>query len=69
MVVFEASVLDKIPATVPCDLGFDVFPGLLAGGEGLYGYEMTGDEGLWWIDTAEHYQRTQELWKNGFPLD
>jgi mannose-1-phosphate guanylyltransferase len=69
VIVFEASVLDKIPATVPCDLGFDVFPALLGGGEGLYGYEMARDEGLWWIDTAEHYQRTQELWKNGFPLD
>ncbi|MEO8257184.1 MAG: nucleotidyltransferase family protein [Acidobacteriota bacterium] len=68
IIVFEAAVLEKIPATVPCDFGFDVFPGLLAGGEGLYGYRMTGSEGLWWIDTAEHYQRTQALWKQGAPL-
>ena len=68
VIVFEPRVLDQIPSTVPCDLGFDVFPRLLARGERLYGYCMSGQEGLWWIDTPEHYQRTGELWSDGFPV-
>jgi mannose-1-phosphate guanylyltransferase len=68
VIVFEPQVLDRIPATVPCDLGFHVFPRLLAEGERLYGYYMTGDEGLWWIDTPEHYTRTSALWRDGFPV-
>lgn len=68
IIVFEPQVLDRIPSTVPCDLGFDVFPLLLAEGERLYGYYMTGDEGLWWIDTPAHYERTSDLWRDGIPL-
>lgn len=68
VIVFEPHVLDRIPAIVPCDLGFDVFPRLLAEGERLYGYYMTGDEGLWWIDTPGHYERTRALWRDGFPV-
>lgn len=68
IIVFEPQVLDRIPAMVPCDLGFDVFPRLLAEGERLYGYYMTGEEGLWWIDTPGHYERTSALWKDGFPV-
>jgi mannose-1-phosphate guanylyltransferase len=67
VIVFEARVLNRIPATVPCDLGFDVFPRLLAEGERLYGYYMAGNEGLWWIDTPGHYERTSALWKDGLP--
>jgi mannose-1-phosphate guanylyltransferase len=68
VMVFEPRVLDRIPPTVPCDLGFDVFPQLIADGECVYGYYMTGNEGLWWIDTPEHYQRTSATWKDGFPV-
>jgi NDP-sugar pyrophosphorylase family protein len=68
VIVFEPQVLDRIQPKVPCDLGFDVFPRLLAEGERLYGYYMTGNEGLWWIDTPGHYERTSALWRDGFPV-
>ena len=68
VIVFEPQVIDRIPATVPCDLGFDLFPRLLADGERLNGYYMSGDEGLWWIDTPEHYERTSQLWRDGIPV-
>ncbi len=67
VIAFEPAVLSQIPSTVPCDIGFDVFPRLLASGQNLYGYYMTGDERLWWIDTPDHYRHTQELWRNGLP--
>lgn len=68
VIVFEPQVLGEIPDKIPCDLGFDVFPRLLAAGHVLHGYYMTGDEGLWWIDTPQHYERTSALWKDGFPV-
>lgn len=48
----EPSVLARIPAGVS-DFGRDVLPGL----DGLYGYRMGPDEGLWWIDTHDDYHR------------
>lgn len=69
VIVFQPAILDFIPARIPCDLGFDVFPRVLGVGERVYGYYMTGQEGLWWIDTPEQYKRTSELWKDGFPVD
>ena len=67
VIAFEPTVLSQIPSTVPCDIGFDVIPRLLASDQNLYGYYMTGDERLWWIDTPDHYRHTQELWRNGLP--
>lgn len=66
--VLEPQVLDYIPTDRPSDFGFDIFPSLLAHGERLYGYYMSQDEGLWWIDTPEHYWRICDLWKDGFPI-
>ena len=68
VILFEPAVLERIPHAVPCDLGFDVFPRLLADGERLFGYYMTGDEGLWWIDTPDQYARTSSVWRDGFPI-
>jgi NDP-sugar pyrophosphorylase family protein len=68
LMVFETRIFDSIPDKIPSDLGFDVFPQALAGGEKLYGYYMKGEEGLWWIDTPEHYERTSDLWRDGFPI-
>jgi hypothetical protein len=28
---------------------------------------MSADEGLWWIDTPDHYERVAALWSAGFP--
>lgn len=67
MNVMEPAVLDCIPDDRPCDFGFDVFPRLLREGRKIQGYRMGPHEGLWWIDTPEHYRRVSELWKNGTP--
>jgi NDP-sugar pyrophosphorylase family protein len=67
MIVLEPAVLEFIPDERPCDFGFDVFPGLLRAGHRVQGYRMGPGEGLWWIDTPEHYARVSELWKNGAP--
>ena len=65
--VLEPQVLDRIPVNRPSDFGYDIFPLLAAQGEKLYGYCMSQEEGLWWIDTPEHYWRICDLWKGGFP--
>lgn len=62
--VMEADVIAAIPDG-RSDFGFDVFPRLLEKGHRIRGYQMRDGEGLWWIDTPEHYARVCELWKNG----
>jgi mannose-1-phosphate guanylyltransferase len=66
--VMEPEITNYIPTGQWYDIGYHLFPKLLAEGERLYGYYMTGDEGLWWIDTPQHYKRMCELWKDGFPV-
>jgi NDP-sugar pyrophosphorylase family protein len=58
--ILEPQVLEAIPAEGAPDFGRDVFPALLAQGTAFYGYRMSADEGLWWIDTPEDLQRVQE---------
>jgi NDP-sugar pyrophosphorylase family protein len=60
ILLLEPQFLNYIPADGAPDFSRDVFPALLAAGQPLYGYRMTGEERLWWIDTAEDLQRTQE---------
>jgi mannose-1-phosphate guanylyltransferase len=67
MNIIEPAVFDVIPTDRPADFGFDIFPALLARGLRLQGYTMGADEGLWWIDTPQHYARVSELWKDGGP--
>ncbi len=57
VLVLEPKVLDHIPAGVPSDFGKDILPHLLEQGERLYGYRLTGDEGIRWIDTLEDLRR------------
>jgi NDP-sugar pyrophosphorylase family protein len=59
--VLEPQVLQAIPAEGAPDFGRDVFPALLAQGTALYGYRMSPDEGLWWIDTLEDLERVQQM--------
>src|ERR1700736_5588336 len=59
MLVAEPGILEYIPASGPSDFGRDVLPALLAAGLPVFGYRMT--ENLYWIDSPEDYQRTQEL--------
>ena len=63
--VLEPAVLQAIPAEGTPDFGRDVFPGLLADGQSLYGYRMSPDEDLWWIDTPEDLQSVQEIMGHG----
>jgi NDP-sugar pyrophosphorylase family protein len=57
--ILEPQVLEAIPADGAPDFGRDVFPALLAAGQSLYGYRMSADEGLWWIDTPEDLRRME----------
>jgi len=57
--VLEPDVLEAISADEASDFGRDVFPALLAGGQPLYGYRMSSDEGLWWIDTPRDLRRVK----------
>jgi NDP-sugar pyrophosphorylase family protein len=59
ILLLEPDVLDQIPSETQKDFGRDVFPALLAQGAALYGYRMSEDEGLWWIDTAADLERVQ----------
>jgi len=64
--VLEPAVLQAIPAEGTPDFGRDVFPALVAQGAPLYGYRMSQDEGLWWIDTLEDLRRLTT--RDGGPL-
>ena len=59
ILLLERNVLDQIAPEAQKDFGRDVFPALLAEGAAVYGYRMTEDEGLWWIDTAADLERVQ----------
>lgn len=55
--VLEPDALSDVPADVPSDFGRDVFPAMLASGKPLYGYRMSPEEELWWIDTPADLAR------------
>jgi NDP-sugar pyrophosphorylase family protein len=63
--VLERQVLEEIPAVGASDFGRDVFPILLAQGKRLYGYRMSEEEGLWWIDTPRDLERVRLVWEGG----
>ncbi len=55
--VLERGVLDFIPEESTSDFGRDVFPSMLTAGERLYGYRLSREEGVWWVDTSQDYER------------
>ncbi|MBI4790451.1 MAG: nucleotidyltransferase family protein [Chloroflexi bacterium] len=65
VLVLEPRVLDHIPAGVPSDFGKDILPHLLEQGERLYGYRLTGDEGIRWIDTPADLERVRQMAEGG----
>jgi NDP-sugar pyrophosphorylase family protein len=65
VLLLEPEILDFIPANAVYDFGFHLFPKLLSRGEKIYGYCMSGSEGLWWIDTPLDYKRIGELFTKG----
>ncbi len=61
--VLQPGFLDAIPSTRPVDFGRDIFPAMLAQGQPLYGYPMSGDERLWWIDRLEDLRWVEGQWQ------
>ena len=58
--ILEPEVLEYIPEDGCPDFGHDVLPAILASGRPMYGYRLSSDERLWWIDTPEDLKRIQE---------
>jgi NDP-sugar pyrophosphorylase family protein len=63
--VLEPHALEAIPSEGAPDFGRDVFPAMLDQGAALYGYRMSNDEGLWWIDTVADLHRVQAAMNAG----
>lgn len=62
--VLDVKVLELIPAQKFSDFGRDIFPEALKKGFSLYGYRLSQEEGLWWIDT----QADLKFVEDNFPL-
>jgi len=60
ILVLEREAVEEIPANVVADFGSDIFPALIERGTAIFGYRMSADERLWWIDTAEDLARVDE---------
>ncbi|MBI4634983.1 MAG: nucleotidyltransferase family protein [Candidatus Rokubacteria bacterium] len=56
--VLSPEILPMVPAVVPCDFGYDVFPALLAAGAPVYGRVLPG--AVWAIDTPELFRALSE---------
>ncbi len=61
--VLERQVLDFIPSSGAPDFSHDIFPVMLEAGASLFGYKLSEDEGLWWIDTPKDLDRIQKDFK------
>lgn len=59
VLVLEPEVLGSVPGGRGSDFGTEVLPDLAAQGSRLFGYRMSGDEGLWWVDTPADLHRVQ----------
>ena len=58
--VLEKSILDSIPESGVPDFSHDVFPEMLAAGNPIFGYKLSVEEGLWWIDTPADLNKIQQ---------
>ena len=61
ILVLEREVLARISDQQPSDFGRDVFPALLEQNYPIYGYRLSDDENLRWIDTAEDLAAVQQV--------
>ncbi len=59
--VMEPAALEMIPGEGRPDFGRDLFPKFAARGVPLYGYKMSGNENLWWIDRPADLARVRDL--------
>ncbi len=62
--LLEPDVLRLIPTEGPQDFGRDVFPLALAGERGLFGYELSANERLAWIDRPEDLEAVRHRWSD-----
>lgn len=60
VLALEPGVLERIPNEGVQDFGRQILPDLIARGPGLFGYRMSSDEKLWWIDTPDDLHRVRE---------
>jgi NDP-sugar pyrophosphorylase family protein len=61
--LLDPAILDWIPDTIAYDFGRELFPALLAARQRLYGYPLTAEEGLWWVDRPVDLARVEAEWK------
>ena len=54
--VLEPAVLDHISDHGAPDFGRDIFPSILSEHAGVFGYRLSAEEGLTWIDRPEDFQ-------------
>ncbi len=60
--ILEPEIIDYISNDQVCDFGRDLFPVLLEIGKPVYGYRMSQNEKIWWIDRVEDYENVLENW-------
>lgn len=58
--VLDPAVVNSIPSDGTPDFGRDIFPALLAEQKPLYGYRLSVEEGLGWIDRPEDLDRLSQ---------
>ena len=64
ILVLEREVVALISDQHPSDFGKDVLPALLEKNSRIYGYRLSDDESLRWIDTAEDLAAVQQVTSN-----
>lgn len=60
VIFLEPETLSYIPEGIASDFGKDIFPAMLAASERLFGYQLSDEEGLWWVDTPTDLSNLQE---------
>jgi NDP-sugar pyrophosphorylase family protein len=63
ILLLERESFEAIPANVAADFGRDIFPRLIERGCAIFGYRMSADERLWWIDTPEDLAGVEESYR------
>jgi len=60
ILVLERQAIEAIPAGSAADFGRDIFPAMLESDSPIFGYRMTEDENLSWIDAPEDLARVEQ---------
>jgi NDP-sugar pyrophosphorylase family protein len=65
ILVLEQSVVQALPEAEFSDFGTQVFPDLIARDGHLFGYRMSEEEELWWVDTPHDLARSRAAFGDG----